>query len=33
MADIQNYNRGAAEKYFMDNYGPANLTCVVVGDC
>ncbi|MBD3258371.1 insulinase family protein [candidate division GN15 bacterium] len=32
MSDIQNYDRDAAMKYFEDNYSPANLTCVLVGD-
>jgi len=32
MSDLENFTRKDAEDFFEKNYGPSNLTCVVVGD-
>lgn len=32
MSDLENFTRMDAEDFFQKNYGPSNLTCVVVGD-
>ena len=32
MSDLQSITRADAEAFFKKNYGPSDLTCVVVGD-
>jgi predicted Zn-dependent peptidase len=31
-SDLQSFTRKDAEEFFQKNYGPSNLTCVIVGD-